>query len=350
MTQTTRYASVLAKIGAERSGLLSEAKIKTLADSRNLNDFVSQLRDASYQEQFSKITLPLTGRKLERALNENLIELYTKIIKYSPKTVTEYLKLYLLRFEVENVKFLVKATVAKLTPEEKLAKLYPFVGCHIKKRLILEEAAKASTLIQLLNVFERTVYWCPLSMGLESYNENGSTTCLDVFLDAFFYEHLFELYNYLPSREKVHARFYASLENDSYILLSLLRGKNLNYDSNWLRLAVPHNYFNLAKTGVESIVSATSFDAAYEVALRGPYAKYFKSEGPPEETLAKAEKGFKESLLKNAKSSSITNTFNIGMPLSFMTQRENEVYNLRAVALGIDGALKPDLIRSQLLF
>ena len=80
MTQTTRYASVLAKIGAERSKLLSEAKLKALAESKNLTEFAAQLRDTSYQEQISKLSLPLTSRKLERAFNENLIETYIKII------------------------------------------------------------------------------------------------------------------------------------------------------------------------------------------------------------------------------------------------------------------------------
>lgn len=350
MTQATRYASVLAKIGAQRSALLSEAKINTLADNKNLPDFVAQLRDTGYQEQIGRIPLPLSGRKLERAFNENLIEQYKKIIKYAPKTVTEYLKLYLLRFEVENIKFLVKATVAKLAAEEKLAKLYPFVACHIKKYIVFEDAAKASSLTQLVHVFQRTPYWCPLSMGLESFNESGSTTCIDVFVDAFYYEHLYETYEGLPRREKSHARLYAGMENDGYILLSLLRGKNLNYDSNWLRLAVPRNYFKLSRKGVESIVSAPSFDAAYKIALEGPYAQYFNREGSAEETLSKAEKAFKESLLEKARAGVVSNSFNIGMPLSFITQKEVEVYNLRAVALGIDGALQPDLIRSQLFF
>jgi vacuolar-type H+-ATPase subunit C/Vma6 len=140
------------------------------------------------------------------------------------------------------------------------------------------------------------------------------------------------------------------MDNDSYILLSLLRGKNLNYDSTWLRLAVPHHFFKLTSIGVEAIISAPSFEAAYKIALESSYSAYFNREGSVEETLAKAEKAFKIFLLENAKASTIFNTFNVRMPLAFMTRKEAEVYNLRAVALGIDGVLNPDLIRSLLLF
>ena len=85
MSQPTLYSSVLAKIGAERGKLLSEAKLKTLMESKNLSELATQLRDTSYQEQIIKVSLPFTSRKLERAFNENLISTYMKIIKNSPK-------------------------------------------------------------------------------------------------------------------------------------------------------------------------------------------------------------------------------------------------------------------------
>jgi V/A-type H+-transporting ATPase subunit C len=349
LTQTTRYASVLAKIGAQKSALLSDTKLKTLAEIRNFTDFASQLRDSSYQEQISKLTSPLTGRKLERALNENLIEIYEKIIKYSPKTVTAYLKLYLLRFEVENIKLLANATVAKLSAEQKLCKLYPFSPCYIKKRLVFEEAAKAQNLTQMVHAFQKTPYWSPLSMGLDSYNEGGSTVSLDVFVDGFFYEKLYSAFEALPRKEKPRARFYASMENDTYILLSLLRGKNLNYDSNWLRVAVPHCYFNLKGKEAEAIISALTFEAALKIALDSHYGRYFSKEATPEETLSNAERNIKKAIFGVAKGSVVSSAFSIATPLSFMTQKEVEVYNLRTLALGIDAAMKPDAIRELLL-
>ena len=83
--QTTKYASVLPKIGAERSKLLSEAKLKTLTESKSLAEVASQLRDSPYQEQISHISTPISGRKLEHAFNENLIETIYQEIYFSRK-------------------------------------------------------------------------------------------------------------------------------------------------------------------------------------------------------------------------------------------------------------------------
>jgi len=65
LTQTTNYAQVLAKIGAERSKLLSETKIKTLTESKNLQEFTTQLRDTLYREQIAKIPTPFTSHNIE---------------------------------------------------------------------------------------------------------------------------------------------------------------------------------------------------------------------------------------------------------------------------------------------
>ena len=170
------------------------------------------------------------------------IESLEKIAKNSPEKAAKYLNLYLLKFEVENIKVLVKATNANLSPEQKIAKLYLSVENYLK-HFTFEDAAKASNVKQLLNSIKITMYAPCLNLGLQSYEETGSTAYIDVLLDKVFYEKLYESYMSLPTTEKSHANFYASTDNDSFTLLTLLRGKNLNYDASWLRRALPAKYF-----------------------------------------------------------------------------------------------------------
>ena len=349
MSQTTLYASVLAKIGAERSKLLSEVKLKTLIESKDLSAFVAQLRETSYQAQIAKLPLPLTSRKIERAFNENLVESYEKAVKNSPKNVKKYLNLHLLSFEMENIKTLIKASYANLAPEEKLAKIYLSVEDYFKKRLVIEEAAKALTLKQLVNAFKNTKYAATLNAGLQNFEESGSTAGFDVLLDKVFYEKLYDSYMLLPKKEKTHAYFYASTENDSFVLLTLLRGKILNYDANWLRLVVPHNNFNLSVETVEALLSASDFESALKIALESYYEKFFVKAQNPEETVSNAEKAFKRAVFQYAKASRICEIFNIGAPLAFMAQKEAEVHNLIAASSGVEAAVNPEKIQGQLL-
>ena len=147
----------------------------------------------------------------------------------------------------------------------------------------------------------------------------------------------------MPSKkEQPYAYFYASIENDGFTLLTLLRGKALNHEPNWLRLVIPQNYFNLNKSTVEALVSAVDFEAALKIVLDSYYAKFFVKAQNPEETIANAGKAFKKAVFQHAKSSAISETFNIGSPLAFMTQKEAEVFNLTVLSLGVDSAMKPD--------
>jgi vacuolar-type H+-ATPase subunit C/Vma6 len=336
-------------LGAERGKFLAENKVKVLSESKNLSDVVSQLRDTAYQEQISRIEAPITGRKLERAYFENLIETYLKIMKYAPERANRYLNIYLKRLQAENVKTLVRTAQANLPTEQRLAKIYLSVEKYLGNTERVEEAAKAQNISQVVAVFKGTEYGPALATGFKTYEETGSTIGMDISIDTLFYEELCAAFKRLPRVERRHAKFYASLELDSFILLTLLRGKNLNYDPNWLRIAVPKCFFRLDKKQVEAIVSALNYEAAFKIVQESAYAKYFEHKTTPIETLAAAEKTFKRTILAHAKKSRIREIFNVGAILIFITLKEAEVHNLTALSLGIEAGMKPEVIRNQLL-
>jgi vacuolar-type H+-ATPase subunit C/Vma6 len=76
MSQATRYASTMVKVGSERGTLLSEDKLKMLAEHKSLKDFVSDLRGTALQEKIDKLQQPFTSRKLEKLFREDQVEAY----------------------------------------------------------------------------------------------------------------------------------------------------------------------------------------------------------------------------------------------------------------------------------
>jgi vacuolar-type H+-ATPase subunit C/Vma6 len=349
LSQTTLYANVLVKIGAERSHFLSETKFRGLADAKNLVGLVGLLRESNYQQEIAKIIPPLSSRKLERAFNENLIGVYIKIIKNSHR-IGDFLQHYLIKVEIENIKTLIKSTNAKLSSEKKQAKIYISPETYLNHRTIMEDASKALSIKQIVSALKKTEYFSTLKMGFGSYEEDGSTTCLDVLLDKFYYEKLWERFQNLPKKEKPHAYPYVSGEVDSYVLLLLLRGKLLNYDSNWLRVAVPARRFRLSNRIVEDIVCSADFESALKIVHETIYAKYFVKAQSSQETMAIAETAFDKTLLEHAKKTRFTDIFNVGAVLAFLFQKNLEVRNLTAVTLGIEAGEEPDDIGHRLLF
>jgi vacuolar-type H+-ATPase subunit C/Vma6 len=340
LSQTKNYAQVLPKIGVERRGLLSDIEVKGLSESKSLSDFVAQLRGSGYQEQISKLTAPFTPKKLERAFNENLINTYLMLIKNLPKNVKPFFELYLERFQIEHIKMLLKTTLVKLSSEEKLSKIYLPVEDYFHNRAIIEEAVKTSTISSVVQVFKKTQYYTSLSEGLKKYDETGSTIHFDLLLDRQYFDRLYIAYENLPKNEQPHAKFYASMSIDGFLLFTVLRGKTLGYDPNWLKVALPDNHFMNEHTFI-SLLYAIDYDTALKtIASSTEYKNYFTQTSTPEETISTAEKAFKTAIIQHAKSRALMDTFNIGAPLSFITLKEANIHNLTSAALNIDNNTK----------
>jgi V/A-type H+/Na+-transporting ATPase subunit C len=349
LTKTSRYAAVLAKIGAERGKLLNEPKLRMLAESKNLGEFTIRLRESSYSEELNKVKVPVDVRKIEHALKDNLLDSFDKIVSNSPKNTQPFLRTHLQVYEVQNLKALIKATAAGMTTEEKLAKMHLLAEVHLGNMAVFESAANAENLKELLKAFARTDYIDVLDLGLNRYDDTKSTRSFDVLLDRSFYERVHAALQKLPKAEQKRVFFYASLQTDGFTLLSLLRGKLLGDESEWLRTAIPHDEFELSQKTVEALTSAEDFESALKIAQRTRLKDYFQKVVSSEETIAGAERALEKAVLKHACEFRFRDVFNVGALVAFMVQKEAEVGNLVTISLGIDNKQKPEDIWRLLL-
>jgi vacuolar-type H+-ATPase subunit C/Vma6 len=349
LTKTSRYAAALAKIGAERGKLLSEPKLRMLAESKSLNEFTGRLRESSYGEELIKIAAPVDVRKIEHALKDTLLNSLDKIVSNSPKNTQPFLRTHLQVYEVQNLKALIKATAAGMMTEEKLAKMHLLAEVHLGNMAVFESAANAEDLKELLKAFVRTDYVDVLDLGLNRYDDTKSTRSFDVLLDRSFYERVYAAFQKLPKAEQKRVFFYASLQADGFTLLSLLRGKLLGDESEWLRTAIPHDTFELPPKTVEALTSAADFESALKISQQTRLKDYFKKAASPEETIAGAERALKKAVLKHAYEFRFRDVFNVGALVAFMVQKEAEIVNLVTISLCIDNNQKPEDIWRLLL-
>ncbi len=349
LTSTRKYAEVLAKIGAERSKLLNEAKLKVLMYSKGLDDVAAGLHNTVYKEEIAKIAPPYTSGKMESAIENQLIETYVKIIKHSPKKTAKFLGIFIKRIELENLKILVKTVNTELSYAEKLSRLYLKAENFLKRNALFEEAAKSTDLRQLSASFKTTEYEMPLSLGVKRYEETGSTFFLEILLDKSFYENLYLEFNTLARSEKHHAVFFTANELDGFLLLSLLRAKLLGYDAQWLRAALPRVSIRLSLDQFDALLEAPSYDSALKMVINGPYGSHFSEAATPTETIANAQKRFRQDNLNDAIRMRVTETFTISAPLGFFVQKETECANLTAISVGVENHLKAEDIQPFLL-
>ena len=105
-----KYGFVNAKIGAMRSQLLDNLEMKTLIESRNLDDTIALLKNTSYGKELSSVSSPSIV-DIENALLQSTRSAYEKISKAVNGMPKDLLDFYTKKFEIEALKllFIIKA-------------------------------------------------------------------------------------------------------------------------------------------------------------------------------------------------------------------------------------------------
>jgi V/A-type H+-transporting ATPase subunit C len=330
------YSNVLVKVGVESSRLLSKEKLKRLIECKSLEELASELKDTVYGDKLSKVTLPYASKIFERAFRESLIEVSTKIVQNSPETISSFIKTYLLKFEIENIKTILRAASVGLPYDEISQKLYLPVEVFLKRQDILLKAAMAIHVKSVVDNFKNTIYGPLLISGLQKYEETGSTKYFDILLDRMFYEHFGEKFKGLPKKEQEIAFFYVSREIDRFNILTILRTKILGYDPNWVRLTISRNFYNVTEETIEALLLADNFESALSIIQQSYYKNFVATAETPEESISEAEKAFRKDLFEHAKKTIVGDPFNVGTPLAFLVRKEIELDNLTAISLGIE--------------
>ncbi len=350
MSQEQLYSNVLVKVGVERSHLLSKEKLERLTDCKTLEEFASELRETIYGEKLAKLKLPYTSRAFERVFHEQLIEVVIKMVRSSPELVSEFLKTYLLKFEQENIKTVLRAVSVGLSYDEIKTKMYLSVENFLKRQELISKAAMAINVKSVVDFLKIPLYESALITGLHKFEETGSTKFFDILLDRMFYENFGETFKTLPKNEQEHAFFYVSRETDKFNILTILRAKLLGYEPNWIRMAVSRNFYNVPEQTIEKLLMADDFESAFKIIKQSYYKKLFVKAETLEETISTAEKLFRQDIFEYTKKTKIDYPFNVWTPIAFIVKKEIEVYNLTAISLGIDYAWKKGDISDLLLF
>jgi vacuolar-type H+-ATPase subunit C/Vma6 len=344
------YSSVLVKIGVERNYLLSKVKLEQFADVKTLSELNSLLKETTYGENLAKIESPYIVNDFETAFWENFIEVCIKIVRNSPEIISSFLRTYLLKFEHENIKTILRGVSIGLQYDEISGKLYIPVETFLKRPKVILKAAKEIQVKSVVDVLQTTFYGPLLRSGLKNYDETGSTKYFDILLDRMFYEYLGKTFKELPTNEQKFAFFYVSSKNDEFNIVTILRAKLLGYEPHWIRMVISPKSYNIPEQLIEKMLMADNFESAFSIVKQTYYKDLFTETQTPEETIFAAEKAFEFYRLEHAKKTRISDPFNVGSPISFIIKKEIEVFNLISISLGIQYNWKRDEILSFLLF
>jgi len=345
LIRVSDYSQVVVKAASERSYLLKKEQIESLAESKDLNELASRLKGSPY-EPFIKSIKQISASKLQHAFKQELIRVFEKMIRFSPREINFFLKDYISYFEIENLKSLLRMKHIGAPADDLAGRLHLSAEEIFKMKERFIQAARAEDVKAAVEVFKGTVYEPILSEGLAKYEETGSTKFFDFSLDRAYHDKLLISASSLPSKDRKIALQLVGLKVDVFNIVTAVRSILLKYPPHLVYRAITHGFYKLSEESIRDLVSSEDIDSALRHIKQSFYGRFLTLHENVEESMIDFEKKIKIFGLKILEKRRIADLFSIATPLDLIVRKENELENLIVISSGIELGWKPESLIS----
>ncbi len=212
------YASV--KAYSKRGKLLTRSDFQTLAESRDLEELMTRIKNTVYAEAVSDVQKPYTSQIIESALRSKLADIHYSIAKTSGNS--GILDAYYMKFIVSNLKLILKGKILGKPQEE----IESHVNLHaeelIKQRDVVVKALVAKDFEEAVASLNSVQFADEIAKAAALYNEKKNLQIFDTYFDKILLQHLAGAMKNYADKE---ATKIVSMDIDFYNILSVIRGK-----------------------------------------------------------------------------------------------------------------------------
>jgi len=336
------YAYVNARVRSMESRLLDDHKLNELIEAGSLVEVVGLLEDTDYGKYISTTSKDVYS--VEKSLDMHLAHIYKTLAEISPDRSKKILELFEKRYDVKNIKTILRAKYAGLDGESTFKILIPLGRIPENK---LRELCEAKTVEEVVNGLEGTEYGKILSENLSIYEESGNLIPLELALDRYILEGLWKVVGIEGTNEDIFKEFIGRMI-DIENLKIILRCKGERVSSevilNYL-LGVgyelpPWKLKELAEAeSMEGVVSSLE-GTEYSNIISGCLEEYEKCK-----SAYVFERALDNYLVEIGKKLSLRQPFGVGPIIGFITSKEMEVKKLKVIIKGKMEGLSPRDIR-----
>ncbi|MHC1581532.1 MAG: V-type ATPase subunit [Candidatus Syntropharchaeia archaeon] len=341
----SKYAYVNAKVKAIMSDLLGEREIRSLVEAGSAKEMVSILMNTPYREEISSLPADASLVSIERAFKENLVETYIRVIRSTKDEVRNLLTEILRKFEVENIKRVLRAKISGVSEEIVFFPVEKFFGRRFSK---LTEVASIEELIGLL---EGTIYRKILEEALPEYKKEKKAFPLEIALDNQLFISIWKKIEKLSPEDRSYAKNLLGTMIDCANIMTILRCKEEDIEIGELKKYLLPIKFRFDFDTAKDFVMAEDVKTAV-LSLPLPYGKLLSEAVPvfeAEKSLFPLEWVLENHLLGKSRKVMSGYPFQIGTVIGFFNIKEVEVKNLCTIAICKENGIPPEEIRRYII-
>lgn len=335
------FASV--KSYSQRGKLLSKADLQTLAESRDLDELITRIKNTKYADAVSKVTKPVTAEKIESALRSELAEIHYSIAKTAGRSAL--LDAYYLKFIIFNLKTILKGKALNKPQEEIERHLNLHAEELIGQRDIVVKALVSKDLEEAVASLASIEFGDELAKALVVYNDKKNIQVFDVFLDKIVYQQLGSAIRNLRDRDVIRL---VGMDIDFYNILSILRGKFWGLDEEQIQNLIVTHTSSVPKDLLGKMISADSVKSIFEELAATRYKDIIPQTEEPMEAISQFEHSFEMAIYRSV-NRTFTKMFNFSTVIGITKLTSYEVRNIAAIAFAVEQKIPPQTTMSRLI-
>lgn len=346
----TEYGFINAVARTKRGVLLKKPFFDHAANQADIFGVVNALEQTVYRPYISSAMMKdATADSLDEALRRQLAACLNSLLNKARSEPRELIEVLLSRYDIENIKIILRALHNKISAEEVVRSLMP--AGSIKKEVLFELANEIDVRTCIETMGRHSIeYFEPLRKGLENYLELGSIAALEIELERFGFKKNLEKTR-TGSQSKLMVHNYLLQEADFLNLMVLMRIVHEGVD-----IDDPGHYYidrgkEISKKRFLDLIKSESVadlchklaGTTFEPAIMNVLPAYESSRN-----LSVIERQLEQLVSRRRIKMFLANPLSIASVLAYMAAKDLEICNLRILIEGVSANAGEAQIKEEL--
>jgi len=347
-TNISLYDYTLPVISYEKSFLIPKHTFLELLNLKNIESLKRSL--ISYYPKLREIVSPINLEQMHFILHEDFIEKVYKIIHSSPNNTIPFLMNFLLEFEIENLKTILRSKLINKTASEIEDKIHWSVEALLDNKELFNNLLKKTDLNSIFNLLNVSIYGEFIQKAAKRNQSTNSLLYINTFLDQGLIILMKRSVDNLKGIDKNIASQYLNLLTYYFNFTILFRGMSFNLEKDEIfEFLIPNSSTKLQKVFNQLLSSDDLSNVLTYIKykdLRGisSFLNFPDSINSYLDILNQIDRNFYEKCLRLVKKISIKSPFSLNSPLTFILLKKFQFKDLIQISTGIEYNLSKDAI------
>jgi V/A-type H+-transporting ATPase subunit C len=345
------YGYSNARVRGMRSRLMTPAMLDQLMAAPDLNRLIAALIDTEYRDFVEAAVIKgRTPAAMDEALRENMVFTFQKVTRFLNQEAYDLVTTLLGRWDLFNIKTLIRGKHMHLAAEEIEDGLYPVAGLSPVELHLLATLDSVRAVVDTLMTWG-SPYAEPLRANLRAYEAENDLPVLELALDRFYSGWAASRLTKRGQNTQI-ARRILGLQIDSINLLTCFRLLKSDIgDMDPARFYLPGGE-HIGQDLFLTLAAMSDVDEVLDSLQRTPYGQQLESvvvNYMEENSLAVFERALEDYVMRRALAAGRGDPLGVGIIIGYLWAKQNEVTNLRIIVKGRSVGMPADRMRRELI-